>query len=279
MDKKLQNKLKTYSSLTAVVGLMASSADAQIIHTTVNYTGSYETYDIDIDNDGVVDTGMWAGSYGPDTYTTYYTRYCGLYGPAAKVTNSSLGYVINLASGVMVDASQPYFAIGFKNMVGTYNYVNYPSNDYSFGDPTFVGAGDKFVGVSFDISGNTHYGWLRFTNISVDGKTWTLVDMAYESTPNKGILTGDTGGASVSLKENKKAEVSVYASQSVIKINADETLYNSRVDVVNMLGQTVLTSTINNNSTTLNHSLEAGMYIVRILDNKGDAITRKVMFR
>jgi hypothetical protein len=52
MNKQLQNKLKAYSALTAAAGLVASTAEAQIVHTTVNYNGGFETYDIDIDGDG-----------------------------------------------------------------------------------------------------------------------------------------------------------------------------------------------------------------------------------
>jgi hypothetical protein len=276
MDKRLQNKLKAYSSLTATAALVASSVDAQVVHTTLNYTGGYERYDIDIDGDGNFDTAMWAGSYAPDTYDSpysYYSRYCGLYGPANKVLNSYYR-LVNLASGVLIDASQSYFDAGyFKQMVGTISYVNYPSFNYTFGDPNFVGAGDKFVGVRFDISGNTHYGWLRFTNISVDASSWTLVDMAYESTPDQGILTGDTGP--LALKESK-AKIGISATENSLEISSDASLMNASVEVVNMLGQTVATATISSNTTSIAKTFGSGIYIVTIIDEKGKAITRKV---
>ena len=55
MNKTLQNKLKSYAALTAVAAFSSSDANASIIHTDVNYTGGYETYDIDIDGNGSVD--------------------------------------------------------------------------------------------------------------------------------------------------------------------------------------------------------------------------------
>jgi hypothetical protein len=282
MNKQLQNKLKSYSALTSIASLASFSVDGQIIHTTVNYTGGYETYEIDIDGDSNVDTRFFAGSNDPFTYDapySYYTLYCALSGPALKVVNSSFRYIQNLPSESLVDASQLDFAIGWKVLVGTVSYVNYPSNDFSFGDLSFVGSGDKFVGVKFDISGNIHYGWLRFTNISVDGTSWTLVDMAYESTPDKGILTGDTGIA-VNVKESEKKYVSIFANKTAIKINTNDCILNAKVDVVNMLGQTVISSTINSDTNTfiISHSLESGMYIVRISNSQSDIMSRKIMF-
>jgi hypothetical protein len=46
-----------------------------------------------------------------------------------------------------------------------------------------------FVGIEFEISGNTHYGWLRMT-LHPDTGAAILRDYAYESEPGVGIIAG-----------------------------------------------------------------------------------------
>ena len=43
----------------------------------------------------------------------------------------------------------------------------------------FPGAGDKFVGLQFEIGGDLKYGWLRL-NLSADARSLTIYDYAYE---------------------------------------------------------------------------------------------------
>jgi hypothetical protein len=50
---------------------------------------------------------------------------------------------------------------------------------------------DRFLGVRFLISGETHYGWIRLTVITKPGPlSATITGYAYESLPNKPILAG-----------------------------------------------------------------------------------------
>jgi hypothetical protein len=52
-----------------------------------------------------------------------------------------------------------------------------------------------FVGLKFSIAGRTHFGWARFGGISLGPRqlpTATLIDYAYETTPDKAIVTGRT---------------------------------------------------------------------------------------
>jgi hypothetical protein len=58
-------------------------------------------------------------------------------------------------------------------------------------DANFHNIGDKYIGVKFTISGNTHYGWIlaSFSNLTV-----TIKEYAYEGIPNTAINAGDTGG-------------------------------------------------------------------------------------
>ena len=55
----------------------------------------------------------------------------------------------------------------------------------------FGNAGEGFIGVEFNIGADTHYGWVRVENrVGAPGQMYTLVDYAYEDTPNTPIDAG-----------------------------------------------------------------------------------------
>jgi hypothetical protein len=199
MDKRLQNKLKAYSALSAVATLVASSADAQIAHTTVNYTGGYETYDIDVDGNGSVDFTIDAGS-SVVTYSAYRIdiRTVGVSGVgnnrAIGVYGSYFNSISALDSSYVVSRYNSFVNVGALAGIVDVEVEIFPGFFYPVFTTSFGQFGDgttKFVGVEFEISGETHYGWLRFSNIAQDGNSWTLVDMAYDQTPNVCVTTGD----------------------------------------------------------------------------------------
>jgi hypothetical protein len=58
---------------------------------------------------------------------------------------------------------------------------------------------DRYLGLKFKIHGNYHYGWARLTTKFVNHYTVeaTLTGYAYETIPNKPIITGETKGRDV----------------------------------------------------------------------------------
>jgi hypothetical protein len=81
-------------------------------------------------------------------------------------------------------------------------------NGHRFGGP-WANVANKFLGFQFDINGETHYGWARFS-VSARGSfptiTATLTGYAYETEPDKTILAGDRGIASNTSIEGADAE-------------------------------------------------------------------------
>lgn len=52
----------------------------------------------------------------------------------------------------------------------------------------------RFIGVAFVLAGQVHYGWIELSMIVKNLKvTTTVVAFAYETTPGKPIITGQTG--------------------------------------------------------------------------------------
>jgi hypothetical protein len=282
MNKQLQNKLKAYSALTAVATLVASSAEAQIVHTTVNYTGGYETYDIDIDNNGDVDftVNAFATTFPYLAYTVDIAavqinanggnRMIGTYG-------SNVNYVYAMNAGMVVNSTGYSFVSSSAALAGEFKvngtFYGFPVTLYEGSFGQFGDGATKFVGVEFEnqVTGDIHYGWLRFKDVEQDGSSWTLVDMAYNSVAGEQIVTGQT----LNVKENKR-NMNVFADANNINIMTDGSLMNAKVDVVNMLGQTVANTVITSNTTSINNTFGSGIFIVRISDENGNVISKKI---
>jgi hypothetical protein len=56
--------------------------------------------------------------------------------------------------------------------------------------------GTHYLGLKFSVKGKTHFGWARVKIASMFPYVISLTGYAYETVPNKPILTGATKGAS-----------------------------------------------------------------------------------
>ena len=192
MNKQLQNKLKAYSALTAAATLSTAAADAQMTTRTIGYTGGYETYDIDIDDNNTVDfqiDGTAFGTYG-----------IGLIGGLIYLRGQNGGYLGGTYSGgagglYPLAAGEKigfYGSVGFqasKFMGGGYSF--YVSSSY-YGSDTFgalSGTTDTYVAVTFNRDGNYHLGWMRFTNMAPSLQSWTLAEVGFDAQPMTAAFT------------------------------------------------------------------------------------------
>ena len=57
MKSSLKNKIKLYTTISTSL-VVADDLGAQMVSTSVNYTGGYESYDIDLDNDGTTEVTL-----------------------------------------------------------------------------------------------------------------------------------------------------------------------------------------------------------------------------
>lgn len=280
MNKSLQNKLKSYSALTAVSVVGATTAQAGIIHTDVNYTGGYETYDIDIDGNGITDFSLNAFSTNI-SYGSYLIniKQAGLQG--SMYSNNILasgGSYFNsaqaLSAGVYVYSTVGSFGnsavLGGQFAVSVSFYgTMIPVYNGSIGN--FGDGSEKFVGVQFDIDGDIHYGWLRFKDVAQDGSSWTLVDMAYKDEMEVGIKTGTTVG----VEEASDDTFKLSSNGNQLNVLVGSEFNNSTIELIDLTGKIVLSQTINSSNTQVSYNLPEGIYIARLF-NREKAITRKI---
>ena len=106
-----------------------------------------------------------------------------------KVRDLYLGF--SFTPSAFLSSSSMFIQSGF--MAGTYTGY-YPSSTGYFGSFAQDIGSDKFLGIKFDVSGDPHYGWMRFKFNAVDGSSWLLKDLAYNSVPNKAIKVGEING-------------------------------------------------------------------------------------
>ncbi len=174
----LKKKLAYSLAAGAATGAIASDADAAI-----QYSG---IYNISISQGNFLNLDLDAAGATPDVQLNNYVffggNYQGLtvnYFPGQVVGfNNGLAYVSALSAGDTIDASTvgPSFfgsmAYGATNPNAEFNNVT-----------------DAFIGLSFPIAGQTHFGWIR---VDVDNAAGTFLvkDWAYEDVPGAGIAAG-----------------------------------------------------------------------------------------
>jgi hypothetical protein len=130
-------------------------------------------------------------------------------GPANEIegfaNRSNDHYASVLSAGVRVGPNAPFSQYG-KAMAWA---VPNSGLGYHCGGP-WAGARHRYLGLKFTANGKVHYGWARLNeSCSVtDGEnTALLTGYAYETIPNKPIITGQTKGSDDDVEENSGASL------------------------------------------------------------------------
>jgi len=212
VSARLEKTLSAYaaSAISAGVTLAALSpcAQAKIIYTSANTEiplngGSVV---LDLNHDGITDfsfsNATWAGPrsgglllgarpanesnaiWGRGQFGFSFAGFSGVFASA-------------LHAGFAIRPSKPYLQKSNRWLMGFYDrslYVSRTSGQWLYTQ-------DRYLGLKFVISGQTHYGWARLT-VALPAVGYreikaTLTGYAYETIPNKPIIAGKTKGPDV----------------------------------------------------------------------------------
>ena len=244
MKNSLQKQLKAYTALTAALGA-SSTTNAAVQITTFNHIGSWdETYDVDIDGNGVVDFKI-LNNYMPNLASLM----LGMEGVNYAIGSSN--YIAALNNGDIVSSGKSFYK---TDGVSYWSYgllAWYIYNDTKAYGGNFINfTGDKFVGVKFDISGNWHYGWLRFRKFEPNLSEWILVDAGWEDEADTG-LTIDAPENSVSVEEITPMDFNITASDNYLSITTEA--LNSQLDVFDVNGKHLYNQAITTKNTNIPH--------------------------
>ena len=166
MKKDYSNKLKNYTALASSVLIVAGTVDGQIIYTDVTpdpiISGQGSLYQLNLDNAGIAEFQFLTLNYTPSSHPLNHYNIIGL---APNVGNAV--YAATFASGT--STFLPY-AMNQGQLIGPNSHWQTNSSIqimafsvYSDGSPAaqggyFLGTTDKYLGLQFQLGGQTHYG-------------------------------------------------------------------------------------------------------------------------
>lgn len=264
-------KLTAYSAMAAAIMAHGYDVNAEVVYTDFEDVTLEvgDAYDLDLDGDGVLDfdfaVGSVTGPYGTWSFGTAFGMFTGGGGSNNQVigyTGTYYNYGSNLNAGDEIGPDGPWVSDAVL-----------ASNFYSntFGD--FPGAGEGYMGVQFEISGNLHYGWVRL-EADINDLFITLMDMAYENVAETAIEAGATT-TPVAIPEIPASLVNVYSFGSTLYIN-NAGMNQPFVNVYDLNGKLVLSQDLTggNNVITMDQLAE-GNYLVNIKSDEG-SFTKQV---
>jgi len=191
LSESLHQQLTMYALAASAAGVsmlaLAQPAEARIKYTPAHVIFNGGSYGLDLNHDGIVDFQLYLSASADFVWMTVFP-YKG---------NSVWGtgrYASALPAGVGIGPPRN----GGKRPPGgwlMFREVMHTSNEY-FGQ--WVNVKNRYLGLSFTIHGKVHYGWARL-NALLKGKPYRalLTGYAYETIPNKPIITGKTKGPDV----------------------------------------------------------------------------------
>ncbi|MBT6053429.1 MAG: PEP-CTERM sorting domain-containing protein [Candidatus Scalindua sp.] len=203
LKKELGKKLLGYSAAAgAVLTLGAGAAEAVAVKTTLGtpetvVTGGF--FNLDIDGGGTNDFAfkLVYNSFGGGQYANRGYVYAGEYGATTSfninkilVTSSEGSSAANLSSLASINATLPVtYRAPFASLGGYGIFEELIPSSHG----NFLGS-RGFLGVDFDISGDTHYGWVDL-ELSSNASLLTIHGWGYETDPDTGIIAGAGEGS------------------------------------------------------------------------------------
>jgi hypothetical protein len=216
-----EKRLLGYAALAATSGVgvlaLVQPSEAEVVYTPTHVSFVHNTSTaIDINGDGITDFTVKIRTAPPGIGPTFSTRTSAamLLYRAVKPgriwgTNAAASA---LPAGVTVGPKGKFNPN--DSFMGAVSAIN--SGAPNYGGPWAPPGGseqNRYVGVRFVINGAVHFGWIRFSvQIRPARKgsvTALMTGYAYETVPNKPIITGKTHGADVSQKLPEKPGASL----------------------------------------------------------------------
>jgi hypothetical protein len=184
MNTSLKKQLKRYSALSSATITLINTANSQVVETFVGqeFNWDNESYSVDLDNNGVNDFEFLHEykSYGICCSKNALNLIGNTYNQLLIKSFPDLVYPLNPYYGV--DNSKIFVSNGL--LLAFYiNSMSYTASQNGL----FLGQCDKYIGVKFDISGETHYGWIRVS--VMHQQNFYISSWAYEAQPDTPIIT------------------------------------------------------------------------------------------
>jgi len=227
LSESLRSKLDMYGRAAAATGIgiaaLSSLSHAEVVYTPAHKEIGRKGVAIDFNHDGIADVviaanlNFYADGGGMVVYSHEMNRGFGT-SRGEFVSLLPLGYTVgpNSARFKLGGASSNY-----PKPKKFFYYCEANSGGRSCVGPWYQTAGvsGSYVGFQFVIDGQIHYGWARI-KLQVTGPHFQvaayLTGYAYETIPNKPIVTGNTGGAAESSKKESGTSANLTRSSATL---------------------------------------------------------------
>jgi len=204
LSQTLFHKLNLYAltATAAGVGALAMTtpaAEAKIIYTKTNKViiDGNGLYFLDVNNDGVAD--FFVSS--PSERSTYSLGAGGARGQTASIISTVGEFLAALPAGAKVGPKNKFSPVADMAVwfAGSYPRTAVRAFSGPWAGKSGKGVKNRYLGLKFMIKGKVHYGWARLTTNRTGryGPLVTLRGYAYETVPNKTIVTGNIKGPDV----------------------------------------------------------------------------------
>jgi hypothetical protein len=174
---------------------LAQPADAKIVYTPAHRKITFpSTFHLDLNHDRITDFDLInnSRSSGKD-----FNMYLNVVPKSGQILGKKFLYASALPAGVKVGSSKTFSR---SNQIMASWYIHISTNTYIGYRGQWAKSGkgvrNRYLGLDFNIEGKKHFGWARLSVTVTKGRrpefTAILTGYAYETIPNKPIITGRT---------------------------------------------------------------------------------------
>jgi hypothetical protein len=206
VSESLQRKLNVYAlaASAAGVGMLAlvQSAEAKIVYTPADkWLPLNQNFYLDLNHDGVNDFRFWLASANWSTgFSKGFLRSLAVEVAESSQSKNAFYYSVSqhdlcapaLRKGIKVGPKSP-----FTGPAGPWLFLKSYQSSEHHSACKWLGVKQAYLGVRFMIKGEAHYGWIRLGYMEASTNQPTRAKQtgyAYETIPNKPIITGKTHG-------------------------------------------------------------------------------------
>jgi hypothetical protein len=226
LSDSLQRRLNTYASAASAAGVsvlaLAGASEAKVVYTPTHQgmLPRLPLY-IDLNHDGIRDFALRSSYYiGSSSFKAALNASSADHGVKNAIAGRRMGsgYFLSVASALAAGdhiGPRRQFPV-HRPVLAQELFSKGRSSQYSDSGP-WAGKGkgvtNRYLGLKFVVDGKVHYGWARISVSIAHHREYndvnaTLTGYAYETTPNKAILAGDTGAANApSVQHDPAASV------------------------------------------------------------------------
>jgi hypothetical protein len=205
----LQKRLNTYAiaataTATGVSVLaLAVPSEAEIVYTSANVTiGPDGGLNLDLNHDGIVDftVNEFAGNLSFRT-----SQFLSARGKTGNRVNCETSFCATYAFAAALNSGSQIGRIGGRHgWIGAAQmaFEELTMRGFLYYGDAWVNVTDRYLGLRFQINGETHFGWARFTvtfrSSPREKRTWEaqLTGFAYETVADRPIAAGQTKSSS-----------------------------------------------------------------------------------